>query len=864
MNFQYLNFRVYKKYKNTINRENYKGFMLGGGLFLLCLSIDLFARFIISPREFPWYYIVFEVIYAFLIATTAIFKDFVKEHSYISAIVWLFVGGLFLLSAAYVYRIKYVFALYAILSLAYSLYLILNPLYHVISQVFFCVLLSIISYYTEEVMDPGMWMRNILTAFVVMVVGISASNVRLENLLYKNELVRIAGGSLEYFDSDSDEAWETGRRVSMFGGKAENTRKYFSFAMDIDDGKIIHVRKNNILGLYTDMSYTLAIGEIAERIEGEGQRARFKRFFSKDNLRKAYKEKVENMSILFPFNAHDGELYWIVMDISLLRDPMSGNLNCAVMCEDYTNDRMLTDILSALIKEPYESAYVFDPANGNSVQFMANSDGIVQKFNDSYEETRLAYIRNNLARYDIERAMELSSYENISEHLMSDGYFQYTVDEIAENGSVLKKLFKHSYLNELKNRILITKQDITDVINKDNAARLKIEKALIEKETAMKAKEDFLTRMSHEMRTPMNAILGLSALMKDELNNPKALSGYLEKIKYSGDFLLQLINDMLDISKMAANQIELVKEPFVMDQLWETVNMMIVPLAKNKGVDLSMENSIPSDLVILTDKLRFNQIMINLLNNSIKYTPEGGSVVFKCREIERKDGNVLLEFIIKDNGVGMSEEFMQHMFEPFTQEVSTVEATLAGTGLGLSIVKGLMDAFNGDIKIKSKKGKGSEFNLKIPFEIGEARKSVERKSEEIDLSGIKALLVEDNDINRMIATELLEKKDIFVTTANNGVEAIEYFNNSEEGYFDVILMDIRMPVMNGLKATRAIRSMDRADAKTVPIIAMTANAFESDIQASWEAGLDYHLSKPIDPHKLYEVIDEFVCGSREK
>ena len=864
MSFEYLNLRAYNKYKNTINRENYKGFMLGGGLFLLCLSVDLAARFLISPMEFPWYYMVFEVVYAFLIATTAIFKDFVKEHSYISAIVWLIVGGMFLLSAAYVYRIKYVFALYAILALSYSLYLILNPIYHVISQVFFCSLLCIRNYFSEDGMDAGMWMRNVLTAFVVLVVGISASNVRLENLLCKNELIRITGGTLEYFDSDSDEEWETGRRISMFGGKAENTRRYFSFAMDVDGGKIIHVRKNNILGLYTEMSYSQAIGEIAERIAGEGQRAQFRRFFSKENLRKSYKEKADNMSILFPFNADDGELYWIVMDISLLRDPMSGNLNCAVICEDYTGDRMLTDILSALIKEPYESAYVYDPAGGNTIQFTANAEDIVQKYSENYDDLRLNYIRDYLAKYDVERATEFSSYEYIAERLLADGYFQYTVDEIAENGSVLKKLFKHSYLNELKNKILITKQDITDVINKDNAARIKIEKALTEKENAMKAKEDFLTRMSHEMRTPMNAILGLSTLMKDEINNPKALDGYLEKIKYSGDFLLQLINDMLDISKMAADQIELMKEPFIMDQLWETVNMMIVPLAKNKGVDLSMENSIPSDLVILTDKLRFNQIMINLLNNSIKYTPEGGSVVFKCREIERKDGNVLLEFIIKDNGVGMSEEFMHHMFEPFTQEMNTVESTLAGTGLGLSIVKGLMDAFNGDIKIKSKKGKGTEFNLKIPFEIGENQKFVERKTEEIDLSGVKALLVEDNEINRMIATELLEKKDIFVTTANNGVEAIEYFSNSEEGYFDVILMDIRMPVMNGLKATRAIRAMERSDAKTIPIIAMTANAFESDIQASWEAGLNYHLSKPIDPHKLYEVIDEFVCGSREK
>ncbi|MBP5624417.1 MAG: response regulator, partial [Lachnospiraceae bacterium] len=291
---------------------------------------------------------------------------------------------------------------------------------------------------------------------------------------------------------------------------------------------------------------------------------------------------------------------------------------------------------------------------------------------------------------------------------------------------------------------------------------------------------------------------------------------------------------------------------------WESIDMLIGPMCVKKGVELEWKSGIPGDRCVYVDPLRLTQIFVNLLSNSVKYTPEGGHIVFECREEKRVGNKVFDIFVVSDNGIGMSEEFQKHLFEPFAQESHDVISDLNGTGLGLSIVKGIVDALDGSIEVESKAGEGSKFTVKLAFEVAEEACRSQKTGEEVDLNGKRILVVEDNDINREIAEAILQKKGIVTETAVNGQEAVEMFASRVAGYYDMILMDIRMPVMSGLTATKRIRAMDRDDAAEIPIVAMTANAFSKDVQASLDAGMDAHLSKPIEPNVLYSTISKFV------
>ncbi|MCR4934298.1 MAG: response regulator, partial [Lachnospiraceae bacterium] len=312
------------------------------------------------------------------------------------------------------------------------------------------------------------------------------------------------------------------------------------------------------------------------------------------------------------------------------------------------------------------------------------------------------------------------------------------------------------------------------------------------------------------------------------------------------------------ISKISQKKFQINKVPYSFGEFWEAVNMLIEPMCASKTVDFEWKSSIPEDYVVLTDPLRITQVFINLLSNAIKYTPSGGHISFECRQKELEGGNSKVTFIVKDDGIGMSDEFQKRMFEPFQQESKDVNSELNGTGLGLSIVKAIIDAMKGKITVNSAPGAGTTIKVVLDFEIAKDSPAHMIKYEDADLNGKRILVVEDNDINREIAVALLEKKGMIAETAVNGQDAMEKFSSHTPGHYDLILMDIRMPIMSGLKATKYIRAMERDDARQIPIIAMTANAFNKDVQASLDAGMNEHLSKPIEPRSLYNTIAKYV------
>ena len=386
-------------------------------------------------------------------------------------------------------------------------------------------------------------------------------------------------------------------------------------------------------------------------------------------------------------------------------------------------------------------------------------------------------------------------------------------------------------------------------------------------EAAANAKSEFLSRMSHDIRTPMNAIIGLIHLAKDE-ENLQVIRSYLYKMESSSKFLLGLINDILDLSKIESGEMTLNKGPFTKKEFRDSIQTVIKPLMDEKSINFIFELKDEADC-IKVDRLRFSQIFFNLLSNAAKFTPTGGTIEFISETIEPKErnekGKAGIRFYIRDNGIGMSEEFQKHLYDPFIQEKSELGEKTKGTGLGLPIVKSLVDAMDGTISVKSKLGQGTEFKIELYVEVMEAP-SVKEKSvlKTESLKGIRVLLVEDNELNVYVAKTILEKAFCEVDMAQNGKEAVQKFNESKNHYYDAILMDIRMPVMDGLEATRRIRALEREDAATVPIIAMTADAFDKEKQETVAAGMNSHMAKPIEPAVLYEVLADCRKGNENK
>ena len=383
---------------------------------------------------------------------------------------------------------------------------------------------------------------------------------------------------------------------------------------------------------------------------------------------------------------------------------------------------------------------------------------------------------------------------------------------------------------------------------------IEISKLNTELEKATNAKSDFLSNMSHDIRTPINGIMGMTAIAKNVEGNPEKTVECLNKIEGASGHLLSLINDVLDMSRIERGKTEIIPAPAdirtVMDNCCSIIKGQI------SGRDLSLTSEIDcADPYIMADELHLRQIFINILGNAVKFTPDGGEIHFKCVEKERDDTDVTLAFIIEDTGIGMSGEFIDKIFDAFTQEENSSRTKYKGTGLGMAITKQLTELMGGSIQVESEPNRGSRFTVTIPFVIDTSEHTASLASDtRTDLNGIRLLIAEDNELNMEIAVELLSDAGAELTQAENGQQALDIFSENAPGSFDAILMDIMMPVMNGLDAARAIRSLPRQDASEIPIIAMTANAFESDVQATREAGMNAHLSKPINIDEVIRTV----------
>ncbi len=380
-------------------------------------------------------------------------------------------------------------------------------------------------------------------------------------------------------------------------------------------------------------------------------------------------------------------------------------------------------------------------------------------------------------------------------------------------------------------------------------------------EAANEAKTEFLQRMSHDIRTPINGICGFVNMADHYADDIKKQTEYRTKVKEASNLLLELVNDVLDMSKLESGEIVLEEIPFNLSSIFKEVFVVIEQMASEQNIQIEWEKKEIIHRDFIGSPGYVKRVMMNILSNAVKYNRENGHIYISCMEIPSKQPEMTtMEFVCRDTGIGMTEEFQKCVFEPFAQEHTGSRTKFAGTGLGMSIAKNLIEKMGGSISFESKEGAGTTFVIQVPFKIDpDADKREEQRDvSEKSIKGLHILLAEDNELNMEIAEFVLQNVGADVTKAWNGQEAVELFRKSEPGGFDIILMDIMMPVMNGYEATKMIRSLDREDAKTIPIIAMTANAFTEDRLKAKEAGMNEHIVKPLDVELLIKVIHKLV------
>ena len=383
-------------------------------------------------------------------------------------------------------------------------------------------------------------------------------------------------------------------------------------------------------------------------------------------------------------------------------------------------------------------------------------------------------------------------------------------------------------------------------------------------ETANRAKSSFLLNMSHDIRSPMNAIIGFTDIALNQ-TNVSEIHDSLQKVKISSEHLLFLLNNVLDLSRIENGKVSFSPEPENLPVLIDNVIAIVDGLLLNRDLTFEIHRNIPKELYVLTDATKIREILTNLLSNSVKFTKDGGTITF---EISIKPGiderHIVSSYAVKDNGIGMSEEYLPHIYEEFSREHSTTENKVPGTGLGLPIIKSMIELMGGSIQVESRQGIGTKFTIDLSFDIA-LKEEVYGSEDTIESSAIhtikgkRILLVEDNELNAEIAKTVLEDVGALITRAENGQQALELFKEKPAGTFDVILMDLMMPVMDGYTATRKIRELERSDAKTVPIIAMTANAFQEDAEKCIAVGMNAHLAKPLDIEKMKKTIKS-ICS----
>lgn len=749
------------------------------------------------------------------------------------------------------------------------------------------------------------------------------------------------------------------------------------------------------------ISFGMAIAALAGTALRDEKKKEIFQTFSNEAMSRPISLEERPAAVEYLRKTNDGEVIWARTTAKRFVHPETRDIMCFLYTYDISRGKNPEIITKRITEIEYDRIVLIDASTGAMTVYQSLEDGCFEAANYRAELDKI--LRGYVAEEELPDAFRMMALKNICRELEEHELFSCSFNVTEKKGRKARKKWQFCYLDEIRRLILATKSDVTEIFNEQTRQQEILKEALAQAEQASLAKSEFLSRMSHEIRTPMNAIIGMSAIAAQCVNDPAQVSDCLAKVGISARFLLSLINDILDMSRIESGKVVIKKERIPFEEFINGINTICSEQAGAKGVDYDCIMTTFTESAYVGDPMKLQQILINIIANAIKFTPKGGKVQFIVSQDRISAGNAHMRFSINDTGIGIKEEFLPKLFDPFEQEHAGAASIYGGTGLGLAISKNLAELMGGSITVHSIEGIGSEFVVSLPLDLCEERlapgrlksslnlaslsalvvddevticehtarilgdmgmradwvdsgmKAVERVKQKwdrrefydvilidwkmpemdgietarrirrivgpevtiiiitaydwgaieseaknagvnmliskplfknsltsafekiysgsgggeapapqvrYDFSGSRVLLAEDHLLNVEVAKRILTNKGLEVEVAENGLAAIEAFVANPAYYYDLILMDIRMPLMDGLTAAKSIRHTKKADARSIPIIAMSANAFDEDVEKSKSAGMNEHLAKPIDPNLLYETLARYLKTPR--
>ena len=629
--------------------------------------------------------------------------------------------------------------------------------------------------------------------------------------------------------------------------------------------------KGKLYNLQLPVSYDEAFENFLQRPYPVADKKALQETLSRTQILKAFERGETNLSVTYRYLINNVEPMWITIVLRTCLMPKTGDIEGFSYAYDITEKKLRESIVDKLgslgydeiglvySKNSFWSCYLYDK------QQRRLPDNHLVK--GDWEAEIRRYVRDEVVPHLQERVRGEITLSTIVARLQQQDVYTVAHPILLRDGTLRQKQLQFFYLNELQETIFYSMSDITTQFAYENEQLHKLAQAKLEADQANQAKSNFLNGMSHDLRTPLNGILGFTQLAL-KTDNPEQKQDYLNKIQISGELLLDLVNDTLELSRIESGKLSL--NPVLADDgnFWSSLITALTPAAQMRGVQLVTDpKHYPAEMIKI-DQLQVKKVLLNLISNAIKYTPPGGSVKVAVQALNGAEDGFTRRIIVEDNGIGMSAEFMERMYEPFAQEHRAEAVNVTGTGLGLSIVKRIVNLMKGRITVESKLNVGTRFTVDLPVEHWakrpgnlEEQQALARSRDEAALAalnGRQVLLCEDNYLNAEIAMLLLKDKKMKVDWVKDGQQGVERFSGSRPGFYDFILMDVRMPNLDGYEATRAIRRLGRPDAGSVPIVAMSANAFAEDIQEAEKAGMDGYVTKPIKPSVLYEELGKLL------
>jgi len=632
-----------------------------------------------------------------------------------------------------------------------------------------------------------------------------------------------------------------------------------AFRLNLTDN--VCLSKHGIHGYAKLLMNANTADELFETIESiivdRRSKERFMNEVSREKLIKMYEQGVEKYEIVYQRLADNDEPIWVKTEFQLLKNAMTGCIETVGMSLDYESEHETERFMEIFVTDVYAAIGTIDARDG-AVHFFVNKQAVrdhIPGSNVPDFETGVRQLSDALEDPGEKKRVlrDLSLKKIISELKKHETYsVQYTVNDH------YRRLSYH-FLDEDQRKILFVTQDLTDLIKEKEERDRQVRVAQAEVERAEELKSDLLGNVSHDLRTPLNAILGYTSLVKKSNQLSGKSAEYLQKIENAGKSMLLLVNDTLDLRRLETGELSLNEKPDTCSAVMEKLIAAVTPDLDAKNLRFHYDKSKSIGAKVYLDSEKLQKILLNLLSNAIKFTPDGGDISLSVECVNETATTVEDRFTVSDTGIGMTEEFLTKIFEPFAQERTKANKSVGGSGLGLPITLKLVELMGGHIEVKSKVGEGSTFEVYITFRrveeaTGGAGAGAGAGEAALPLEGVRILLFEDNEMNTEIAVTILESEGATVDTAADGKEGSEKFLASAPGTYDVIISDIRMPVMDGYDAARTIRAGSHPQSASIPIIAISADAYESDVERSLEAGMNGHLPKPFNPELTIKEI----------